>query len=59
LDEELKKLPIEDALAYQQAIQKCPLLALSKKHKLMFLRCEQFRCDVSYSVAVILIKLAL
>lgn len=34
------------SFAYQQAVKKCPQL-VSKKEKLMFLRCEVFNADVS------------
>lgn len=45
LEQELQKLPKSDKVGYYEAVQKCPSVVFSIKHRLMFLRCEQFNCD--------------
>ena len=46
LEREITKLPDDIRAGLDQAAIFCPEL-LTKEHKIMFLRCEQFKADVS------------
>ena len=45
-DKELDKVSADEKTAWNMALEKCPDLC-GDVHKLMFLRCEVFNCDVS------------
>ena len=47
LEREITKLPDDVRAGLDQAAIICPEL-LTKEHKIMFLRCEQFKADVSF-----------
>jgi hypothetical protein len=49
LDKEIKKLPDDIRVGLDEAMIYCPEIAESKEHRLLFLRCEQFNVDVSFS----------
>ena len=49
MDEEIEKLSRDEKKGLLEAHEKCPQVSKSDKHKIMFLRCEQFNADVSDS----------
>ena len=49
LDKEIKKLPDDIRVGLDEALVHCPEIAESREHRLLFLRCEQFNVDVSFS----------
>jgi hypothetical protein len=51
LENEIWNLPEEDQATLVRVSIECPEIFESKKHRLMFLRCEQFNVDVSNRVS--------
>lgn len=52
LEKEIWKLSEEKRASMEIASVKCPEIYESKEHRLQFLRCEQFNCDVSMDDSV-------
>ncbi len=52
MNREIENLTPHDKKGLLEAYENCAELSKSDKHKLMFLRCEQFNVDVSFQQIV-------
>lgn len=47
LESEMENVPKDELAGYKEAERICPRLVHSRSHQIMFLRCEQYNCDMA------------